>query len=292
MAKYLNLDGLQILWTKAKNTFATKSDNHNASDIFNNSTERPSGNTYDVTPDDVVLVQDGKSDTVRRTKVSRLQKNVDENIRSIAENLKTLDENKIDKTDIVQNLSAQNENKVPSQKAVRYVTDLKLNISGSNATAEGTTAILSTLTEVDDKADDYDYYIFGNDDDHTTMHRKPMSKLWDYIKDKIGSVGDIVRFEPKDIGRTVLNQSFIGGIRHIALDSSVTSTTIGGIYDECVGVSYRGSWNSVIVIINTNSVNKTISGFYWNKSVTIPSGECIYCVRHRLNGTPYFFRGY
>ena len=33
MAKYLNLDGLQTLWTKAKNTFAPKSHNHNASDI-------------------------------------------------------------------------------------------------------------------------------------------------------------------------------------------------------------------------------------------------------------------
>lgn len=33
MAKYLNLAGLQTLWTKAKNTFAPKSHNHNASDI-------------------------------------------------------------------------------------------------------------------------------------------------------------------------------------------------------------------------------------------------------------------
>lgn len=33
MAEYLNLDGLQTLWTKAKNTFAPKTHNHNASDI-------------------------------------------------------------------------------------------------------------------------------------------------------------------------------------------------------------------------------------------------------------------
>lgn len=33
MAEYLNLDGLQTLWTKLKDTFALKSHNHNASDI-------------------------------------------------------------------------------------------------------------------------------------------------------------------------------------------------------------------------------------------------------------------
>lgn len=35
MAKYLNLSGLQTLWTKLKNTFATKSHKHNAVDIVN-----------------------------------------------------------------------------------------------------------------------------------------------------------------------------------------------------------------------------------------------------------------
>ena len=169
---------------------------------------------------------------------------------------------------------------------------MKLNISGSNATAEGTTAILSTLTEVDDKADDYDYYIFGNDDDHTNMHRKPMSKLWDYIKDKIDAVGDILRIQPKDIGGSgVLNKSFIGGVRQIALDSSDTSNNISSIYSASTMSQYR-SYYGVIVVINTGTSSRSVTGFYGGKTATVPANQCIYCARHRIGTTDAFFLGY
>ncbi|GEM_PF-6004591 len=86
-----------------------------AEGIFNNSAERPDSDSYDVSSSDVVLVQDVKNGAVglpRRTTVGRLLSNVDSNVRALANN-------KFDKENIVQNLNASNEDKVPSQKAVR-----------------------------------------------------------------------------------------------------------------------------------------------------------------------------
>lgn len=102
-------------WNGKLNADGNNSTSATSNNIFNNSAERPDGSAYDVAGNDVVLVQDVKNGTVglpRRTTVGRLLSNVDSNVRALANN-------KFDKENIVQNLNASNEDKVPSQKAVR-----------------------------------------------------------------------------------------------------------------------------------------------------------------------------
>jgi hypothetical protein len=99
-------------WNGKLNADGNNSTSATSNNIFNNSAERPDGSAYDVASNDVVLVQDATGNVVRRTTVNRLHKTVNNNLRSLATD-------KLDKSDIVQNLNAENESKVPSQKAVR-----------------------------------------------------------------------------------------------------------------------------------------------------------------------------
>lgn len=63
-----------------------------------------------------------------------------------------------------------------------------LKIDGSNGTAAGVSALLNKLTTGDATPTDDDYYIsqyVNGGTTTTTYHRRPMSKVWDYIKGKV-----------------------------------------------------------------------------------------------------------
>lgn len=66
-----------------------------------------------------------------------------------------------------------------------------LKVDGSNGTSAGVSALLNKLTEGSSDPQDADYYIAqysGGGTTTTTYHRRPVSKLWNYIKSKADSV--------------------------------------------------------------------------------------------------------
>lgn len=74
-----------------------------------------------------------------------------------------------------------------SGKPTDYPNSSKLNVDGSNGTADGINTLINKLSIADANPLDGDYYISqaaGGGTTTTTYHRRPVSKLWNYIKKK------------------------------------------------------------------------------------------------------------
>ena len=71
----------------------------------------------------------------------------------------------------------------------------KLNVNGSNGTSDGVSALINKLTTGDADPTDNDYYVSQSANGGTTTttyHRRPISKIWNYIKGKADSVYALV----------------------------------------------------------------------------------------------------
>lgn len=120
----------------------------------------------------------------------------------------------------------------------------KLDVSGSNGTSDGVSTLINKLTEGTSDPVDNDYYIAqyaGGGTTSTTYHRRPISKLWNYIKSKMRLLSGDKDNETHDCNSALTNGFYY-------YNSNGPSTSIGAsATDGSLYVQrYNDTWVSQI----------------------------------------------
>lgn len=142
-----------------------------------------------------------------------------------------------------------------------------LKVDGSNGTSAGVSALLNKLTEGSSDPQDADYYIAqysGGGTTTTTYHRRPVSKLWNYIKSKADSVYAAAGHTHSNYltGITKAMVTTALGYTPPTTDTNTTYTFASGSTSGAFSVTPSGGSAQSIAVKNvvTTDTAQTISG--------------------------------
>ena len=128
--------------------------------------------------------------------------------------------------------------KVATNVATTGNLDTKLNVDGSNATTDGVTAMMKKVSSGSGDLNYASFYFGDSNDDHKKIVRRPVSDLWNYIKDNLGTAGSKDRpvyFDggvPKECD-TVLPCSVINSGSETGYGVYVGGNSAVGSYTRC-----------------------------------------------------------
>ena len=140
-------------------------------------------------------------------------------------------------------------------------------------TAAGVSAAINQLTTGDSAPTDNDYYVSqyaGGGTSTTTYHRRPVSKLWDYIKSKLASKGSATQPVYFSNGVPVATTYTLG--KSVPSDAKFTDTTYSAATTSAAGLMSAADKTKLNGIATGAQVN-SITGVKGNAESSYRTGN-------------------
>ena len=140
-------------------------------------------------------------------------------------------------------------------------------------TAAGVSAAINQLTTGDSAPTDNDYYVSqyaGGGTSTTTYHRRPVSKLWDYIKSKLSSKGSATQPVYFSNGVPVATTYTLG--KSVPADAKFTDTTYSAATTSAAGLMSAADKSKLNGIATGAQVN-SITGVKGNAESSYRTGN-------------------
>lgn len=221
--------------------------------------------------------------------ISWVKRRILEVANQLAPRIAALEKDKFDKSAVVQNLNASNEDKVPSQKAVKNLADVVTNknslkdfgdssyevkigykgqsIEKVTPTGETTSANSKYLISVyHDSSENVSYYK-DVDVSNVTVGRAVADADGNSIQSTYATM------LPRNISAAgIANVGYLSpSILCVRDGAAITSTTISGIVNACVSSGYRKKDGYSYKILNASANTVTITGFAQSKTWSLPA---------------------
>lgn len=130
------------------------------------------------------------------------------------------------------------------------------NVGAVPDTSAGVSAAINLLTTGDSAPTDNDYYVSqyaGGGTSTTTYHRRPVSKLWDYIKSKLSSKGSATQPVYFSNGVPVATTYTLG--KSVPSDAVFTDTTYSAATTSAAGLMSATDKSKLDEISSSGSIN-------------------------------------